>query len=198
MVVASAGQEISGDDWDGVFVIDGLHQLNFFRRNGSPTLPLFEYSGADNEMWTRKANISPSFSRSLVSSLSNEFDYLENAANIEDWDGCGNKSNTIGPREIFDWIYAVLHSPLYRSNCAKLLKSSFPHIPLPKDGAIFLALATLGSKLVSLHLLRVDEVPQLHNPDVVFLGSGEARVERGYPKFKNGNFNWTKLEEIPS
>jgi hypothetical protein len=53
---------------------------------------------------------------------------------------------------------------------------------------------------VELHLLKCSEVPALENPDVYFVGSGEARVEKGYPNFENGkvminNSRW--FEDVP-
>ncbi|HEV2505416.1 MAG TPA: type ISP restriction/modification enzyme [Mesorhizobium sp.] len=102
------------------------------------------------------------------------------------WDGRGDLQETLGPRDLFDYIYAVLHSPGYRSRYAEFLKSDFPRIPTPKALAIFALLAALGRQLVALHLLRPEESPILKTPDIRFAGSGEARVERGYPDYKNG------------
>jgi hypothetical protein len=116
------------------------------------------------------------------------------------WDGRGDLSKTFGPRDLFDYIYAVLHSPGYRSRYAEFLKSDFPRIPTPKDFASFADLVPLGRDLVALHLLRPDEAPILEKPEVRFAGSGEARVERGYPKFENGKvlINGTRwFEDVP-
>jgi predicted helicase len=87
---------------------------------------------------------------------------------------------------LFDWIYAILHAPNYRSRYADFLKSDFPRIPIPKDRAIFQALTQLGGQLVSLHLLKSDLALVLSNPEVTFHGSGEARVAKGFPKYQNG------------
>ena len=102
------------------------------------------------------------------------------------WDGSGDLQNDFGPRDLFDWIYAILHAPSYRSRYAEFLKSDFPRIPIPKDRATFAALVPLGRRLVALHLLKPEEEPILKNPDIRFAGTGEARVEKGYPKYKNG------------
>jgi len=47
LVIGEAGQEISGEDWDAVCCVDSILQLNFFRRNGSPTLPLYIFDDND-------------------------------------------------------------------------------------------------------------------------------------------------------
>jgi hypothetical protein len=102
------------------------------------------------------------------------------------WDGRGNLQKTFGPRDLFDYIYAVLHSPGYRSRYAEFLKSDFPRIPTPATRATFAALAALGRQLVGLHLLRPEDAAVLKTPDIRFAGTGEARVEKGYPEYKNG------------
>jgi predicted helicase len=100
--------------------------------------------------------------------------------------GRGNLDKTFGPRDVFDYIYAVLHSPAYRSRYADFLKSDFPRIPLPKDGDIFCELVELGRQLVALHLLDEKQAEILTKPETRFIGKGEARVEKGYPKYENG------------
>lgn len=116
------------------------------------------------------------------------------------WDGRGDLTKTFGPRDLFDFIYAVLHSPGYRNRYAEFLKSDFPRIPTPKDRATFADLVPLGRDLVALHLLRPDEAPILERPEVRFAGSGEARVDKGYPKYENGKvmINGTRwFEDVP-
>ncbi|MDD9979335.1 MAG: putative DNA binding domain-containing protein [Boseongicola sp.] len=116
------------------------------------------------------------------------------------WDGRGDLTRTFGPRDLFDYIYAVLHSPGYRKRYAEFLKSDFPRIPTPKDRASFAELVPLGRDLVALHLLRPDEAPILERSEVRFAGSGEARVENGYPKYENGKvmINGSRwFEDVP-
>lgn len=102
------------------------------------------------------------------------------------WDGRGDLQKTLGPRDLFDYIYGVLHSPGYRSRYAEFLKSDFPRIPMPATRTTFAALVALGRQLVGLHLLRPEDAPILQSPDIRFAGTGEARVEKGYPEYKNG------------
>lgn len=102
------------------------------------------------------------------------------------WDGRGDLTDNFGPRDLFDYIYAVLHSPGYRRRYAEFLESDFPRIPTPKNSATFAALASIGRQLVGLHLLRSEEAPVLDAPDIRFAGTGVARVERGYPEYQNG------------
>ena len=60
----------------------------------------------------------------------------------------------IAPEELFDYIYAVLHTPGYRQRYREFLKVDFPRIPLPRDGAHFATLAARGGVLRHLHLLQ--------------------------------------------
>jgi predicted helicase len=60
----------------------------------------------------------------------------------------------VTPEDVFDYIYAVLHSPSYRTEYKDFLKSDFPHVPYPKDKEQFKDLVLLGSQLRSLHLME--------------------------------------------
>ncbi len=116
------------------------------------------------------------------------------------WDGRGNLTTTLGPRDLFDYIYAVLHAPGYRSRYAEFLKSDFPRVPTPKDRATFADLVSLGRELVALHLLKPDDAVILKTPDIRFAGTGSARVEKGYPRYDNGRvmINTTRwFEDVP-
>lgn len=62
------------------------------------------------------------------------------------------------PKEIFNYIYAILYSPTYRENYKEDLKYDYPRIPFTKDKNIFDGLQKLGGELIDLHLLK--KVPQ--------------------------------------
>ena len=116
------------------------------------------------------------------------------------WNGRGDLAKTFGPRDQFDWIYAVLHSPGYRTRYAEFLKSDFPRIPMPGNLDLFKALVPLGCELVALHLLKPDQAPVLKEPEIRFAGTGDARVEKGYPKYENGKAMINTLrwfEDVP-
>lgn len=55
----------------------------------------------------------------------------------------------IDKREIFFYVYGVLHSPEYRERFANNLKKELPRIPLARD---FKAFAAAGHRLAQLHL----------------------------------------------
>lgn len=90
----------------------------------------------------------------------------------------------VTPEDIFDYIYAVLHSPSYREKYKEFLKIDFPRVPYPQDTESFQALVALGGELRALHLL---ESPKLKNFITTFPVSGSDTVEAKYPKYKDGN-----------
>ncbi len=104
--------------------------------------PLF--LDASGSQTARRPNMDPSFIADLQKGLGLRF--LP--------DGTGDLAETFGPEDIFDYIYAVLHSPTYRSRYAEFLKRDFPRVPLTSDRALFAALVAKGRELVALHLLE--------------------------------------------
>lgn len=58
------------------------------------------------------------------------------------------------PQELFDYIYAVLHSPSYRERYKEFLKIDFPRIPYPNNAETYHNLASRGALLRHLHLME--------------------------------------------
>ena len=79
------------------------------------------------------------------------------------------------PDSIFTYLYAIFHSPTYRSRYADFLKSDFPRLPLTGNFELFRALARLGGGLTSLHLL---DSPKVGEPITEFVGSRTPEVEK--------------------
>ena len=69
-------------------------------------------------------------------------------------EGRGDLEQTFGPEDIFNYAYALFHSPTYRTRYAEFLKIDFPRLPLTSDRALFKSLAEKGADLVSLHLME--------------------------------------------
>jgi len=90
-------------------------------------------------------------------------------------DGAGDLQTTFGPEDVFDYMYAVFHSPTYRKRYAEFLKSDFPRLPLTSDRSLFVALTGKGSELVSLHLM---ESPKLDQLITTFPEKGSNLVEK--------------------
>ncbi|PJC32871.1 hypothetical protein CO051_02380 [Candidatus Roizmanbacteria bacterium CG_4_9_14_0_2_um_filter_39_13] len=71
---------------------------------------------------------------------------------------------TLSPDEVFYYIYAVMHSPIYRDRYLEQLKIDFPRIPFTTDNFKFDKMVILGKKLINLHLLG--ENPFDKNPTI--------------------------------
>jgi predicted helicase len=92
----------------------------------------------------REANLNPEFIKAVEGKLGLRF--------VED--GRGDLRETLGPEDVFHYIYAVFHSPTYRVRYAEFLKTDFPRVPLTADRGLFAALAAKGAELVGLHLME--------------------------------------------
>lgn len=87
----------------------------------------------------------------------------------------------VTPETLFDYIYAVLHSPTYRQRYAEFLKFDFPRIPYPKDKKTFHALAAHGAILRTLHLM---ESPVLNSLITTYPIDGDHEVVK--PRYEDG------------
>ena len=65
------------------------------------------------------------------------------------------------PEAIFNYIYAVFHSPTYRQRYAELLKIDFPRVPLTSNDRLFQNLAAKGQELVDLHIMNSKKLNKL-------------------------------------
>jgi predicted helicase len=153
-------------------------------REANQVFPLYVYYNAekakqkelfDNLIWSpgkdgRIPNLSPNFVADLENSLGLKFVS----------DGHGDLVATFGPEDIFNYIYAILHSPIYRQRYAEFLKIDFPKVPLTSNLDLFRKLCILGEELVALHLLESPQITQLLTR---YPEAGDNFVEKGFPKF---------------
>ena len=98
----------------------------------------------EGESVKRKPNLAPEFVKDFGGKLALAFVP----------DGHGDRQETFGPEDVFDYLYAVFHSATYRSRYAEFLKGDFPRLPLTSQAELFRALCALGGELVSLHLME--------------------------------------------
>lgn len=71
---------------------------------------------------------------------------------------------------LFFYIYALLHSGLYRKRYADFLKSDYPRIPISNNKPVFESLVDLGKELAAVHLI----------PNKVFSGEPSQMTIGGY------------------
>lgn len=113
----------------------------------------------------RRANLNPQFVRDLTQRLDLKWVQVDR----------GDLKKTVGPEDVFNYAYAVFHSPTYRERYAEFLKIDFPRLPLTGDLKLFRALAAKGAELVALHLM---ESPKLNNFNTTFPLKGDNVVEK--------------------
>ncbi len=127
--------------------------------------PLYIYPDTDkkdlfseHESGEKKPNISPELFEELKKSFKKE----------------------LTPEEIFYYIYAILHSNIYRIKYAEFLNIDFPRVPFTKDHKLFIQLGKLGKQLADLHLLKSKELEKTISQ---FPIDGSNKVEK--PKYEN-------------
>lgn len=103
----------------------------------------------------------PNFSAAFLSRLADELQLPQKRHGLP---------ADLTPEDIFHYIYAVFHSPSYRSRYAEFLKIDFPRLPLTGNLGMFRALAQLGGELVGLHLVE-------------FALKGEANAPAEWPRY---------------
>lgn len=129
------------------------HAVSLKTREGAFVFPLYRYPNGNKHPLPcdhtdgRCPNLSPAFIQDVEQRLGLRF--------IPH--GQGDLDTTIGPEDVFHYLYAVLHSPTYRARYAELLKIDFPRVPITSDKAVFATLVSTGAALVDLHLLRLPE-----------------------------------------
>jgi len=167
LCIGRAGQVTGLEEWDLVFCSQQMTDLNLFYRGGNVTFPLYLYP-TEGEMQFeegRRPNFNPEFIKAVSEKLGLKFVS----------DGKGDLTETFGPEDVFDYAYAVFHSPTYRSRYAEFLKIDFPRLPLTTDKELFRTLADKGAELVSLHLM---EAPVLANLITKYPVTGSNVVEK--------------------
>ena len=96
--------------------------------------------------------------------------------------GLGDESDAAA-EAIFDYIYGVLHCPVYRETYAEFLKIDFPRIPWPSSPEMFADISDKGNQLRRLHLMEDGAIGEARYP---LHGEGDMTVAAGSPKFVDG------------
>jgi very-short-patch-repair endonuclease len=101
--------------------------------------------------------------------------------------GHPSKEGELCPEQIFDYVYAVLHSPSYREKYKEFLKIDFPRIPYPKNAEQFEKLVAFGERLRHLHLMEFPPLLWIGAGGEVanFPKSGNNRVENSFTQKSN-------------
>ena len=90
-------------------------------------------------------------------------------------EGRGDLLANLGPEDLLAYIYAVLHSPVYRGRYDAHLKLDFPRVPPCANVGLFRDLARAGHSLLALHTL---ESPRLDQAAIDYTGPRNPEVSR--------------------
>jgi predicted helicase len=158
------------EEFNHFMVTDSLiHNRVLYSSKGMMIVaPLYLYSNSNEAQQelleqTKKANFSPEF----IVKVEHNLGYIPT------------------PESIFYYIYAICHSPTYRSRYAEFLKGDFPRVPLTRNVDLFRQLGELGEQLVNLHLMKSPILDRTSSP--LIDNGGGCVVDAGHPKYENGN-----------
>jgi hypothetical protein len=125
-----------------------------FSTHGTPYLfPLYLYTSTPEKYATtlflqsdsrRRHNLSNRFAMDLQEKLGCRLEALDK----------GDLEQSVGPEDVFEYIYGILYSNDYRIRYGEFIKNDYPRIPITSDSNLFKALVAKGRSLVILHLIE--------------------------------------------
>ena len=157
----------------GYFVTKGITDSNY-----TGTARLFG-AGLVFPLYLYKENMGveeciPNFNLEIYEKIAKGLNYLPCMVKDVLVDPISDYNGVLYPQDLFDYIYAVLHSPSYRERYKEFLKIDFPRIPYPTDWEKFRDLAEKGEELRQLHLM--EDLPT--QTGVTFPVAGSMQVEQ--------------------
>ena len=149
-VIGRQGQAVGKMEWNLIYSIDTISDLNIYYRGGGTVFPLYLYPEEGSIDTVRRPNLDEKIWAQINTIIGKE----------------------ASPEDIFDYIYGVLHSRAYRAKYKEFLKVDFPRIPYPKNADEFEHFRSFGNQLRELHLMHnVPESP------VSFPNAGTMQVD---------------------
>ncbi|MDT5122433.1 MAG: hypothetical protein QOC96_1915 [Acidobacteriota bacterium] len=153
LTVGRAGQAADTEEWNVIYCTRHASEFNLFRRGGNNLFPLYQYQTERVSLFDEEPSDAPGGRRpNLAPEFIADFSKHLNMSFVAD--GHGDRTKTFGPEDVFAYMYAVFHSPTYRSRYSEFLKIDFPRVPVTSDAELFRALCDAGARLVSLHLME--------------------------------------------
>ncbi|MDR0525427.1 MAG: N-6 DNA methylase [Spirochaetaceae bacterium] len=132
------------------FITGSLCDMRYYSNPGSIggdyVFPLYLYS--DKDSFTEGQKRSPNLNADIVQTIAEKTGLLFTSEKQI------FSENIFTPIDIFDYLYAILYSGIYRRQYAEFLKIDFPRVPYPVCAPEFRALTELGAALRRAHLLR--------------------------------------------
>lgn len=119
-------------------------------QGGDYLAPLYIYSDkSDGMLFSKAAERKHNLNTDIIKKIAKNLD-------LRFTDEKENTENTFSPIDILDYIYAVLHSPIFIEKYREFLKTDFPSVPYPKNVGVFFKLVNYGEQLRKIHLFESD------------------------------------------
>ena len=162
-------RQLAGNEWKHVSVADGIVddcRVSSKTKERGYVFPLYVYK---ENMGKEECIVN--FNTEMYEKIAKGLNYYACAESNVLIDPISDYK--LYPQALFDYIYAVLHSPSYRERYKEFLKIDFPRIPYPTDWEKFRDLAELGEELRLLHLM--EDMPS--KTGITFPVAGSLQVD---------------------
>lgn len=162
-IALNVPRQVFGSEFKHVFATSFLSDINLLQSaNGQQHFPLYLFDEEKHENFSLKF-------RAYMDSLYEKIYTAE---------------------QIVGYIYAILHSPTYKSKYSEFLISDFPRIPFTPDKNTFEELSDLGGQLIQAHLLKHPDL--LDHSKIDLKGKSDEVVEK--PEWKSGKLFINKTQ----
>ena len=164
-------RQLAGNEWKHVSVADGIVddcRVSSKTKERGYVFPLYVYK---ENMGKEECIVN--FNTEIYEKIAKGLNYYACAESNVLIDPISDYNGVLYPQDLFDYIYAVLHSPSYRERYKEFLKIDFPRIPYPTDWEKFRDLAELGEELRQLHLM--EDMPS--KTGITFPVAGSLQVD---------------------
>lgn len=164
-------RQLAGNEWLHVSVADGIVddcRVSSKTKERGYVFPLYIYK---ENMGKEECIVN--FNKELYDNIAKGLNYLPCYDDNVRVDPISDYNGVLYPQDLFDYIYAVLHSPIYRERYKEFLKIDFPRIPYPIDWEKFRDLVEKGEELRLLHLM--EDLPS--KTGVTFPVAGSLQVD---------------------
>lgn len=141
LCLGQQGNVIGDDEWSLVYCSTLPTDKNVIPRGGAYLFPLYYYND-NNDCFLN-------FSSNIIESI-------EQRINLHLQDVSAQTRETDGflAIDLIDYIYAILHSTVYRDTYHDFLQNDFPAIPYPSSAEYFFKMSQFGRRLRDLHQLK--------------------------------------------
>ncbi len=164
-------RQLAGNEWKHVSVADGIVddcRVSSKTKERGYVFPLYVYK---ENMGKEECIVN--FNTEMYEKIAKGLNYYACAESNVLIDPISDYNGVLYPQDLFDYIYAVLHSPSYRERYKEFLKIDFPRIPCPTDWKKFRDLVELGEELRQLHLM--EDLPS--KTGITFPVAGSLQVD---------------------